>query len=163
VSASASTRPLVAATAATTIADRATAPAAVLAPPHAEPLDVLANAELRRVGSTTTRLGLDVATERLGTIRVDAIDRGGELHLNLSSDRATTRNLLAGELSSLRSDLSDGGGSVHVDVGDRHHAAPDRPSITPDDRAVVTSAGPADPLPPPDPTAVAPGRLDLRL
>jgi hypothetical protein len=139
------------------------------APPPGRPVapmmqEQLAQAELRRLGASTTRLGLDIATEQLGTIRVNAVDRGGDLQLNLSSDRSATRHLLTNELSSLRSELADGA-SVHVDVGERGRH-PSRSATGAGDQVddAVVPAGADVPSSPSDQSSGPDqGRLDLRM
>lgn len=58
--------------------------------------------ELTRLGRTT-QLDVDVATDHLGTVRVEAADRLGGLHLKLSSDDVGVRQLLNDRSAELRS------------------------------------------------------------
>lgn len=64
----------------------------------------------------TTRIGMDVATEGLGAIRIEATNNGGGLHLNLGAERQATRQLLADQANVLRDELGSSGVDVSVDV-----------------------------------------------
>ena len=71
-------------------------------------------AQVRRA-EHLTRLGIDVTTDGLGAIRIEASNAGGGLQLNLGAERASTRHLLAEHVAVLRDEL--GGGNVSVDIG----------------------------------------------
>jgi flagellar hook-length control protein FliK len=72
--------------------------------------------QIRRA-EQVTRLGIDLATDGLGVIHVEASNAGGGLHLQLGADRSATRQLLAEHAAALRDELGAGGTSVSVDVG----------------------------------------------
>ena len=81
--------------------------------------DLLAQAELNRVTANGRRLDVGIATADLGNVRVEAIDRGTGLQLQLSSDQAGGRSQLGSHLAELRAELSDVGVDIgSLDVGD---------------------------------------------
>jgi hypothetical protein len=91
----------------------------------------------------TTRLGMDVATEGLGAIRIEASNNGSGLHLNLGAERQATRQLLADQANILRDELGGAGVSVDVSTGRGHDMSArqdggDRPA--PGDRPVASSS-----------------------
>lgn len=91
----------------------------------------------------TTRLGMDVATEGLGAIRIEASNNGSGLHLNLGAERQATRQLLADQANILRDELGGAGVSVDVSTGRGHDMSArqdggDRPA--PGDRTVTSTS-----------------------
>ncbi len=123
--------------------------------------DLLTQLDVRRLAATQHRLGLDVGTDQLGTIRVDAVERSGSLHLSLGAERHSTRQLLASELGDLRSDLGTGDGGVHVDIDDRQRQDPSREPVLESPTGVIrhpSAAGPQQ-RPPRSPD----GHLDVHL
>jgi hypothetical protein len=93
-----------------------------------------------RNAEQATRLGMDVTTESLGTIRIEATNNTG-LHLNLSADRQYTRQLLIEQAAVLRDEL--GGAQVSIDLG--HH---DRPAAD-SRRSHITEGRSSTPRPAP--------------
>ena len=133
----------------------------------------LRRGELQRIGAS--RLGMDVATTSLGSIRIEALERGGELQLRLGADQSAARALLSERLPELREHLRAEGvdiGSVEISYGhDRTRGDRDRqaepPNLThvPDDTEPASGHSPTD-------TAVralaasvmsAAGRVDVRI
>jgi hypothetical protein len=99
--------------------------------------EMVKQAAVRRLG-TAGRLGLDISTDRLGSIRLDASETSSGLQLNLGADRASTRAMLSHELAALRADLG-AGHDVRVDLGARSDTPQgrrqsDQPSQTADMR-----------------------------
>jgi hypothetical protein len=89
---------------------------------QAEHIAEMARASIRRSGDLT-QLGLDVVTDDLGVIRVEAMDRRGGLQLNLASHDPATRALLNERLPELLGDLRDAGvdvGSLDISGGRQH-------------------------------------------
>ncbi len=79
------------------------------------------DAQIRRA-EQLTRLDIDVTTEGLGAIRIEAANAGGGLQLNLGAERASTRHLLVEQAAVLRDEL--GGATVSVDIGRGRRDAP---------------------------------------
>ena len=96
-------------------ADAATADGLVSAPLRTSDIAAQAqrDAQIRRA-EHLTRLGLDVTTDGLGAIHIEASNAGGGLQLNLGAERASTRHLLAEQVGVLRDEL---GAGVSVDIG----------------------------------------------
>ncbi len=131
--------------------------------------EMVKQAAIRRLGMAG-RLGLDIRTDRLGSIRLEASETSSGLQLNFGADRASTRTMLSHELAALRADLG-AGHDVQVDLGARSDTPhgrdqPDRPSRPAD----VRPSGYVRPIRERD-AALAPRRasilaldaLDLRL
>ena len=100
---------------------------------HTQANDLLARAELRRLTSGGSRLGLQLGTSDLGPIRIEAIDRGDGLQLHLRSDQAATRALLDAHLDELRDQLRADGidlGSLDVGGGDRESGSDSSPEAS---------------------------------
>ena len=117
-------RPSTAAGAPTPSAPRSTATTSSAAWSSDEVPDLLGKAELNRLTSGGTRLGIDMTTTELGSIRVEAHRRDGTLHVDLRSEHAGTRSVLAEHVDDLRRELRDGGldlDSVDVRTADRGH------------------------------------------
>lgn len=112
----------------------------------------LRRGELQRIGAS--RLGMDVATTSLGNIRIEALERGGELQLRLGADQSGARALLSERLPELREHLRAEGvdiGSVDISYGhDRTRGDRDRqaepPNLThvPDDTEPTSGDSPTD-------------------
>lgn len=99
----------------------------------------LQRGELQRIGSS--RLGIDVATTTLGNIRIEALERGGELQLRLGADQVGARALLTERLPELREHLRAEGVDVgNVDVSSGH----DRTRGDRDRRAAPSNLTPTD-------------------
>jgi hypothetical protein len=96
-------------------ADAATADGLVSAPLRTGDIAARAQRETQiRRAEHLTRLGIDVTTDGLGAIRIEASNAGGGLQLNLGAERASTRHLLAEQVGVLRDEL---GTNVSVDIG----------------------------------------------
>lgn len=75
--------------------------------------------DLQRLASAT-RLGVDIVTDELGTVHVDAVDRAGSIQVKLGSDDLGVRTLLADRANELRAALGADGVSIEsLDVGSR--------------------------------------------
>ncbi len=100
---------------------------------HAQANELLARAELRRATHGGSQLELEADGGDLGPIRIEALDRGDGLQLNLRSDQAATRALLGQHIDELRDQLRAGGFDLgSVDVGTGRGARDDtRPSNGP--------------------------------
>lgn len=136
-------------------------------PQGEDPLRELQRSELQRIGAS--RLGLDVATSSLGNVRVEAIERAGELQLRLGAEQLTARALLADSLPELREQLrADGIDVASVDISAGHGRTRDGRADQP---AAVTAPLPGEPVAEATPTDVttdppelaAAGRVDVRL
>lgn len=105
---------------------------------------LMARAEVRRLAAGGSPLGIDVRTDDLGMIRIEAVNHGDGLHLQLGSEHAATRATLERHLQELRDQLRhDGLGDTFVTVtdhGGRRDAGGDGASSRPND-----SRGPASP------------------
>ena len=117
-----------------------------------------------------TRVGVDVVTDELGHVRIDAAGRPGDLQMTLTADDAGGRAALGDRLAELREELRSSGvdlTSLDVSTGDGaagraavEDRLADRPAETePPDEVGVVADPDADLAPEPD----APDRLDLRL
>ena len=115
--------------------------------------DLLARAELNRLTAGGSRMGVDLSTSELGSVRVEATHRNGQLHLDLMSNLASTRSLLADHVGELRDDLRAGGLDLDsVDVKSGGSSARD---ALPRDRRTVM----ATPTGPPAPDVESPDTL----
>lgn len=137
---------------------------------------LLARAEVRRLTSPGAGLGLDVQTADLGTIRIEAVDRGDGLHLQLGSEHASTRSTLQRHLHELREQLRHEGideAFVSVaDQGTRREAEHRDPSASPDRNGRSTpdvavpdrlTPDPASTSASPPASAEADGGVDIRI
>lgn len=100
-----------------------TPPAPAWAAPTDDARELLAKADLNRLTSNGTRLGVDLSTNQLGSVRVEAVQRAGQLHVDLLSEIAATRSVLADHADELRNDLRANGldlDSVDVRTGDEN-------------------------------------------
>lgn len=124
---------------------------------------------------STHRLTVDLGSEGLGPLRVEALSEHGTLHLNLTAGDHATRDALGARLPELRHDLESAGlqlGTLDVgDGGDRRAGdqAARGPMISDGrdraDRATgpKSPGGSARPASPPSPTRSSPSGFDLRL
>lgn len=129
--------------------------------------DLLAQADLQRLTHGGSRLGIDLTTAELGSVRVEALRRAGILHVDLRSDDAATRAVLAQHADDLAGELRSGGldiDSVDVRAGTeqgtassgRERSAPRHDTGV--DAGLDADTAPATPAPTASPTTPTPRR-----
>ena len=140
---------------------RAEATAPVVAPPPAPVAD--AHVQVARVvrplrlsTDGAYELALDLTPAELGRVRIDVELRGSTISLSLRADNPATRELLAGSMNQLRSELESAGlHAGHLDVGGRgtdgrgapgQERRPGGPTTTGTDETAAAPAAFADSL-----------------
>jgi flagellar hook-length control protein FliK len=109
------------------------AAATLPSPLHDAVVQAQRDLQIRRAEQQVTRLGIDLATEGLGAIHIEASNAGGGLQFQLGADRSATRQLLAEHAAALRDELGADGTAVSVDIGRGDAGSGNEPS---QDRAV---------------------------
>lgn len=100
-------------------------PQSAWTPPTDTGRDLLAQADLNRLTQSGTRVGVDLTTAELGSVRVEASQRAGQLQVDLLSELAATRTLLSQHAEELRDDLRANGLDLEsVDVRTGRDGAP---------------------------------------
>lgn len=133
---------------------------------HAEANGLLARAELHRLTAGGSRLQLDLGTTDLGSIGIEAIDRGEGLQLQLRSDQASTRALLDEHLDELRDQLqADGFDLSSLDVGARRREQTETGRLPRRGEATAPghAAAPVGPAPTAPAATITLDAIDLRL